>query len=386
MTLFLFIAGLVLLVIGGELLVRGASSLAAAFGISPLVVGLTVVALGTSAPELAVSVRASLAGQGDIAAGNVIGSNIFNILFILGLSAIVAPLAVSAQLVRLDVPIMIASAGVMWVMCRDGEVSRVDAAILLAGIVAYTTFLIVQSRRESRSFQKQAEDLALSKIAIDDTAVPPTAPADQKQKASLPLQIVLMIAGLVALVFGARFLVDSAVKVATSLGVSELVIGLTIVSAGTSLPEVAASVIATARGQRDIAVGNVIGSNIFNTLCILGAAAVANPVPVPQSAMHFDIPVMLAVCLACLPVLFTGRTIARWEGLLFLVYYAAYTAYLILNTAKHESLPRFSNIMFWYVIPITAVTLIALAIKDRKAQSLQQAAARPADQTVAAET
>ena len=375
MTLLLFIAGLVLLVIGGELLVRGASSLATAIGISPLVVGLTVVALGTSAPELAVSVRASLAGQGDIAAGNVIGSNIFNVLCILGLSAVVRPLVVSAQLVRLDVPIMIGSVALMLVLAYDGTVSRPDGAILLVCIVAYTTFLIVQSRRETRDFQRQAEELALSKIAIDDTAAPPDAPRQEKRRASVPLQVVLIGIGLVALVFGARFLVDASVKVATSLGVSELVIGLTIVSAGTSLHEVAASVIATARGQRDIAVGNVIGSNIFNTLCILGGAAIANPVPVPQSALNFDVPVMIAVCLACVPVFFTGRTIARWEGLLFLGYYAAYTTYLILGASQHQALPRYSTIMAWYVIPITAITLVALAIKDRRSQRIH---ARPA--------
>jgi cation:H+ antiporter len=364
MTILLFVAGLALLVVGGELLVRGASSLATAIGISPLVVGLTVVALGTSAPELAVSVRASLAGQGDIAAGNVIGSNIFNVLFILGLSALIRPLAVSAQLVRLDVPIMIVAAGLMWAMCQDGTVSRLDGVVLVGCIVAYTTFLIVQSRRETRAFQQAVLAQVEAKRVVDDTAAKADAPRDQAKRSSVPLQLILIVVGLVGLVFGARFLVDAAVQVASSLGVSELVIGLTIVSAGTSLPEVAASVIATARGQRDIAVGNVIGSNIFNTLCILGAAAVARPVPVPQSALHFDLPVMVAVTLACLPVFIRGRVIARWEGLLFVAYYAAYTAYLILKAAQYEALPRYSRVVFWYVIPITAATLVALALGD----------------------
>jgi cation:H+ antiporter len=274
-TILLFSAGLVLLVLGGELLMRGASSLATAVGISPLVVGLTVVALGTSAPELAVSVRASLAGQGDLAAGNVIGSNIFNVLFILGLSALVRPLAVSAQLVRLDVPIMIGAAVLMWAMCLDGTVSRVEGTILLCGIVAYTAFLILQSRRETRAFKTEVLAEAARKLVVDGTAVAADASPARARRASVPLQLVLIVAGLVALLFGARFLVDAAVAIATSLGVSELVIGLTIVSVGTSLPEVAASVIATVRGQRDMAIGNVIGSNIFNILCILGAAAVA---------------------------------------------------------------------------------------------------------------
>jgi cation:H+ antiporter len=299
------------------------------------------------------------------------------VLFILGISAVVRPLAVSARLVRFDVPVMIAAALMMWAMCRDGVVSRADGAILLAGIVAYTTYLVVQSRRETAAFRREVEALAEAKRVVDDAAVGPAAGPAHARRASIPLQLVLIGAGLVALVFGARFLVDAAVQVATALGVSELVIGLTIVAAGTSLPEVAASVIATARGQRDIAVGNVIGSNIFNTLCILGAAAAARPVPVPASALAFDLPVMVVVSLACLPVLFRGGMIARWEGLLFLAYYAAYTTYLILQAAGHAALPRYGQVMFWFVVPITLATVVALAARDlrgrRRARAVRRA-------------
>jgi cation:H+ antiporter len=377
-TALLFVAGLALLVVGGELLVRGASSLATAVGISPLVVGLTVVALGTSAPELAVSVRASLAGQGDLAVGNVVGSNIFNVLFILGLSALIRPLAVSSRLVRLDVPIMIASAGLMWWLCADGVVSRADGLVLLLGIVAYTAFLIVQGRRETRALRAEVEAEVLAKRVVDDAAVKIGASPEMVRRASVPLQLVLIAAGLVALVFGARFLVDAAVTVATALGVSELVIGLTIVAAGTSLPEVAASLIAAARGHRDIAIGNVVGSNVFNALCILGAAGVANPIPVPESALRFDLPVMLGASVACLPIFFRGRAIVRWEGLLFLGYYAAYTAYLILDAAKHAALPAYGTAMLLYVIPVTAVTLTVLVVQDwqaRRAGRVVQSAA-----------
>jgi cation:H+ antiporter len=369
MTIVLFVAGLVLLLAGGELLVRGASSLATAVGISPLVVGLTVVALGTSAPELAVSVRASLVGHGDLAAGNVIGSNIFNVLFILGISAVVRPLAVSARLVRFDVPIMIAAALLMWALCQDRVVSRVDGAILLCGIVTYTTYLIAQSRRETRAFRRQVEArveekrvVAPAVAATDDPSS--SSAASSSWRSPVPLQLVLIAAGLVALEFGTYFLINAAVRAAAAMGVSELVIGLTIISVGPSLPEVAASVIATARGHRDMAVGNVIGSNIFNTLCIPGGAAVARPVPVPASALAFDLPVMVVVSLAALPVLFRGGGIARWEGALFVGYYVAYTAYLILDAVKHDALSRYGFVMFWFVIPITLATVLALAIND----------------------
>jgi cation:H+ antiporter len=236
--------------------------------------------------------------------------------------------------------------------------------LLVACVVAYTTFLIVQSRRETRAFRAQALALAADKRVIDTARVPPGAAPAAARRASVPLQVALIVVGLAALVFGARFLVDASVRVATALGVSELVIGLTIVSAGTSLPEVAASIIATARGHRDIAVGNVIGSNIFNSLCILGAAALARPLPVGAPAIAFDLPVMFAVSAACLPVFFTGGAVTRGNGLLFLAYYAAYTAYLILDAAKHDALPRFSRILFVYVVPITAAMLLALAVQE----------------------
>lgn len=350
MAVILFIAGLALLVLGGELLVRGASSLARAMNIAPLIVGLTVVAFGTSAPELAVSVRATLAGQGDIAVGNVVGSNIFNILVILGLSALASPLVVSAQLVRLDVPIMIGASLLAWLLARDGTISRLDGTLLFLGVVAYTTFLIRQGRRESRDFQAQA-------AAVGGEMVVHTA------RRHTTLHISLMVGGLVCLMVGAQWMVNSAVTFARAIGVSELIIGLTIVAAGTGLPEVTTSLVATLKGQRDIAVGNIVGSNIFNLLCILGLTGIVRPVPVDQSARAFDIPVMVAVALACLPIFFTGRRINRWEGMLFLAYYAAYTSSLILFAQRHAALAPFNRAMLLYVIPLTAVTLIVLAFR-----------------------
>ena len=342
------VAGLVLLVGGAELLVRGASRLAANVGISPLVIGLTVVAYGTSAPELAVSLGAALSGQGDVAVGNVIGSNTFNVLFILGVSALIVPLLVHQQLVRVDVPIMLATSVLVMVLARDGRLDGGEGALLLAGAVAYTGFALWMSRAESRAVQTEYAE-----------AFPPPARTTWLGNAAM------VATGLVLLVVGARMFVAAAVEVARSMGASELVIGLTLVAAGTSLPEVATSVLAAVRGERDIAVGNVVGSNIFNLLAVLGASAVAAPggLAVSTAVTSFDLPVMLAASFACLPIFFTGLTIARWEGGLFLGYYVAYVAYLVLDGSGHGALPAYHGLMYWFVLPLTAVTLLVLSTR-----------------------
>lgn len=351
LTIGLFLIGLVLLIGGAELLVRGASALAAALRISPLVIGLTIVAYGTSAPELAVSVQSGVAGQGDLALGNVVGSNIFNVLLILGLSATIAPLIVSRQLVRRDVPLMIGVSFVFLLLALDGGISRLDGLLLFAGAISYTAYTVIQSRREPQP--------------------PANTTASERPPAPWPVQVALLVVGLGMLVLGSRWLVNGAVAFAEALGVSELIIGLTIVAAGTSLPEVATSVLASLRGERDIAVGNVVGSNIFNLLSVLGLTALVSPaaIPVSGAALAFDIPVMLAVALACLPIFFTGYVIARWEGLLFLGYYVAYTLYLILNATQHAALPLFNTVMLLFVLPLTAITLLVVAIRAWRAQS-----------------
>ncbi len=341
-SLLMVVAGLTLLVAGAELLVHGASALARAAGMPSLIIGLTVVAFGTSAPELAVSLGASLAGQPDIAMGNVVGSNMFNVLFILGISAAIAPLAVSSQLVRLDVPIMIGTSGLAWLMASDGAVGRLEGVVLLAGIVGYTALLI-------RLGKSQGNALALA------GPEPPVRRAASGRRLVVP--VVLVLVGLVLLVLGARWLVQGAVELARVLGVSELLIGLTIIAAGTSLPELATSVIASIRGERDIAVGNIVGSNIFNILAVLGAASAAAPdgVAVSPAVLRFDLPVMLAGAVVCLPVFFTGGRISRWEGVLLLGYYAAYIAYLVLGASSHESLSGFSAAMVFFVLPGTVL-------------------------------
>jgi cation:H+ antiporter len=355
MNIVLFIAGLVTLVFGASLLVRGASKLALSFGISPLVVGLTIVAFGTSAPEVAVSVGAVLDGKTDIAVGNVVGSNIFNVLFILGISALITPLVVNLQLIRQEVPIMIGASLLLLALGLDGRLSRWDGALLFSLMVAYTVFLVVQSRRQARAAQAEA-----------GTAAQP-AKADGWD-ARWPAQLLLIAAGLVCLVLGSDWLVTASIAFAKALGVSDLVIGLTIVAAGTSMPEVATSITAALKGERDIAVGNVVGSNTFNILGCLGVSGLVSGdlgLVMAPSLLAFDIWVMIAVALACLPVFFSGREIARWEGAMFTLYYAAYVAYLVLAAQQHTALAMFSTTMLAFVLPLTLVTLVVLSIRRR---------------------
>lgn len=356
MTFLLFIGGLIGLVLGAELLVRGASKLALSFGISPLVVGLTIVAFGTSAPEMAVSTGAVLSGQTDIAIGNVVGSNIFNVLFVLGVSALITPLLVNIQLIRQEVPIMIGASLLLLVLGLDGKVSLLDGAILFALLIAYTVFLIVQSRAETRSAQDQYA-----------AEIKPATPGGWD--ARLPVQLLLIAAGLGLLVLGSDWLVTASTLFAKALGVSDLVIGLTIVAAGTSMPEVATSVMAAIKGERDIAVGNVVGSSTFNILGCVGLSGLVSGdlgLLMPAAILNFDIWVMIAVALACLPVFITGREIACWEGGVFVLYYAAYVTYLILATQQHDALGTFSSAMMSFVIPITVITLVVVLLRRGK--------------------
>ena len=340
----MFVLGLVVLVVGADVMVRGASRLAVSFGVSPLVVGLTVVAFGTSAPEMAVSVGSALAGTPDLAIGNVVGSNIANVLLILGISALITPLLVDEQIIRQEIPIMIGASALLVVMALDGNIGLLESIVLFALVITYTVFLVIQSRRASKAVQDEFE-----------TGIP-TSTWDSHWA----VQIGLIAAGLAMLVVGADWLVDAAVAFARAFGVSDLVIGLTVVAVGTSMPEIATSIVAAMRGQRDIAVGNVVGSNVFNILAVLGAAGIASGagLPVSEAARNFDLWVMLAVAFACLPIMITGREIARWEGVVFLAYYAAYTAWLVLQAQQHASVPAFSGIMLGYVMPITVITIV----------------------------
>lgn len=357
-SLMLFVLGLVALGFGAEVLVRGASRLALSLGVPPLVVGLTIVAMGTSAPEVAVSVGAVSSGVTDLAVGNVVGSNIFNVLVILGLSALFAPLSVHIQIIRQEVPIMIAASVLLTVMVLDGRIARWEAGLLTVLMVGYNLLLIRQARRGSKANQDEFEH-----------ALEHRQGRAAGWRHHWGLQVAMILGGLALLVVGANWLVDSATTFARAMGVSDLVIGLTVVAAGTSLPEVAASLAATLRGERDIAVGNVIGSNLFNILGCLGLSGLipADGLLVAPAVMNFDIWVMLAVAFACLPIFLTGREVARWEGALLLAYYVAYTTYLILAAQQHALLTDFRSAMLYFAVPLTLVTLAVSFLRHRRA-------------------
>jgi len=352
----LVVGGLLALIAGGELLVRGSSRLAALLGLSPVVIGLTVVAFGTSAPELAVGVQAAFGDRADLVVGNVVGSNIYNVLLVLGLSALVAPLLVQQQLVRLDVPLMIVAAGAFFLLALDGNVDTGEGLALFLLLILYLVAVVRISRAESVEVMQEYE--------AEFGAHQPRTPAVWLVNG------LLIVGGLVLLVAGAGWLVDGAVAAARALGVSELMIGLTVVAIGTSMPELVTSVVASLRGERDIAVGNIVGSNIFNILSVLALTAFVAPggVEVSAAALGLDIPFMLAVSVACLPIFFSGHVISRWEGGLFVLYGAGYTAYLVLDATRHEILPVFNIVTLLLVVPLTVVTLLVVTTRQLQAR------------------
>jgi len=350
-TLILFLLGFGLLIIGAEFLVRGASNLALAMGIAPLVIGLTIVAFGTSAPEIAINLQAALNQQPDLAIGNVVGSNILNILLILGIAALIAPIGVSQRLIRWDVPIMIGASGLLLLFALDNKISSWEGLVFISIMALYTTFSIMQGR--ARPVQLPSEELT-----EPQTPLPTTPELSTNQTYRLPLQILFIIAGLGLLIQGAHWLVIGGVVIAEYFGISQLIIGLTILAIGTSLPEIATVVVASLRGQQELIVGNVIGSNLFNILLVLGLSSIIAPLEISSAALTFDIPIMIATALLCLPIFFTNNLIERWEGGLFVSYYLAYTLYLIFKATEHDYLSAFNTTMLGIIIPLTLLTLI----------------------------
>lgn len=309
-SLLLILLGVVLLYAGAEGLVRGSASIARRLGLAPLVIGLTVVAFGTSMPELVVSIGAALSGSGPIAVGNVVGSNISNIALILGFSALIQPPRVQAQVIRVDVPILVLVSLLLVFFLQNEQLARLEGAVLLGGLLLYTAFTLRAARKESGPVREEFAE-----------GLPETS-------ASLGRDIGFIVGGLLLLVLGARALVSGAVTIAEGLGVSQAVIGLTIVAVGTSLPELATSVLAAHKGEGDIAVGNVVGSNIFNILGILGVSSLVRPLE--QSGMTLiDLGVMLGLALVLLPLMRTGFRISRWEGGALFLGYVVYVAYLV---------------------------------------------------------
>jgi cation:H+ antiporter len=325
-TFFALALGLVCLVAGAELLVRGAASIATRLGIAPIIIGLTVVAFGTSAPELAVSVSAAVGGSGEVAFGNVVGSNIANILLILGGSAVIGALSVTQRIVRIDIPLLIGASLVALVLSLDNQINRLEGGVLFAGIVVWTGWLI-RAARSDRTEVIEEYDEAVEQLEVDVIDKP------------LAAQAALVLAGLVILVVGSQLLVGSATDIAEALGVSELVIGLTVVAVGTSLPELATSVLAVVRGQRDIAVGNVVGSSLFNLLCVLGLTGIVSPSPIPvaDASLQVHYPVMLAATVVLIPIIWTGFEVRRWEGAVLVVFYAIYLTFVILDAGDSEA-------------------------------------------------
>jgi cation:H+ antiporter len=402
--LLLLVLGLLGLVLGGEFLVRGSARLAALAGVSPLIIGLTVVSYGTSAPELAVSIRAGLAGNDSIAVANVVGSNIFNVLFILGACAALSPLVVDRRLVRIDVPVMIAVSLLAGAFSLGGRIAPWEGALLAAGALAYTVWTVRAGRgpvaadvesppsdipgadqREPPPWRAwpaifitiaAAAVLAhlLDRLGSIEAACAlagalaylgaPLLRGGGGRRAEFARQAGFILTGLAILVVGAGWLVDGAVSLARGLGVSDAIIGLTIVAAGTSLPEVAASIIATLRGERSLAIGNVVGSNIANILCILGVSSLVTPggLSVAPEMQRLDVPLMILIAVACLPVFYSGYLIRRWEGLVFLGGYLGYTTYLVATATKHDFAPALGEALAYVFAPVALAAFAATGI------------------------
>ena len=301
--------GFVLLTVAAEALVYGAASLARRIGLSPLVIGLTVVSIGTSLPELLVSLEAAFVGTGDLALGNVVGSNIGNLALILGVAALVRPIAIQAQVVRIEAPVLVVVSVVFVGLIADGALGRLDGALLVVSIVAYVVYTLQVAQQETPAVQAEYEE-----------GVPATR--------SLALDVGMLVLGMGGLVAGAHLLVEGAVVLAEMFGVGPIVIGLTVVAIGTSLPELATSVVAAYRGRGDIAVGNAVGSSIFNILGILGVTVLFHPIST-QTLGWMEVGVMLGTAIVIIPLFRTNWTLSRLEGAFLLLCYLAYLAYLV---------------------------------------------------------
>jgi cation:H+ antiporter len=308
--ILLVAAGLALLIVGAEVLVRGAAALAGALGVPPVVIGLTVVSVGTSAPELAIGIDSAINDAGPLAIGNVAGTNIVNLLLVLGLSAAIAPLAIAVPTIRRDLPIMAVIGLLLLLLCWDGSLGRIDGAILLAIAIGYTILIVLQARRDPVAVQ----------IAADEVPAP---------KGKTWVQVLLTVGGLAVIVCGADLLVSGAVDLSRSFGVSEAVIGLTVVAIGTSAPEMVTTLVSTFRGDRDIAIGNLIGSSTYNIGLVLGGSALVAPLAVTDELIRVDLPVMVGVMLLCIPVFLTGRRMSRLEGIGFVAAYVVYLGLLL---------------------------------------------------------
>ena len=340
-----------LLIIGAELSVRAAVSLATTLGIRPLFIGLTFVALGSSAPQMAVGLQAAFSSSADIAVGSVLGGNIFNVLVTLGLCALIIPLRVTRQLVRLEIPLMIAASALVFALASNGLLTPLDGATLLTGLAIY---LVIVLRQSGQGF-----------------AYRKSSGGEHSRKAGpLLLRLCALVGGIAFVVFGSHLLVAASVVIAVDLGLSERVIGLTVIAVSTSLPGLTTSLVAALRGERDIAVGNVIGSNLFNLLGVLGVTALIAPQPlsVSPNALDFDLPVMLGVAALCLPVFYSGYRLTRLEGLMLLALYLAYGLHIVSFTTGMPLADKLERLMVHFILPLLAAIVLFTTIRAWRRQ------------------
>lgn len=359
MTVLLFIAGLAALIGGAELFLKAVDHFGVKWGVSPLIMGLTVVAFATGAPELAISIKAASSGSADLVLGNIIGSNVANILLILGITAVIAPLNITRRIVRIDVPIVIIASILLFILAMDGLLTTFDGVILLLGFISYSVFTFIQIRANKEDevevfeFESSPEELAQGAFFYVKN-------------------IGFLLIGLTLIVLGSNWMVDSAVTIARLFGLSELVIGLTIISIGTSLPEVATSLSAARKGKADIAVANVMGSNLYNIFLTLGLTLIIAPnfLDVSQQAIDFDLPFMVAVSIACIPIFIAGFNLTRLDGILFLFYYSSYLIYLVLDTLGSGIIPVFETVFLFGILPVTVFYMVWRIVLYRKEKQI----------------
>lgn len=356
----LTLLGLATLLGGGDLLLRGSVTVAEAFGMSRLLIGLTVVSLGTSAPEMAICLDAAMDGKPEIALGNIVGSNVANVLLILGITSLITPIVVESKIIRREVPIMIGISLFFLLLVSDQTLSVIDGSILLGSMII---FLLWQFR--------------LAQLGDQVKEAPTPDPADPEvAKANYGLTAILIFGGAAMLWLGAGWLVQGASGLASSLGVSQLVIGLTVVAIGSSAPEIATSILAARRGYPEMAIGSVLGSNIANLLLVAGGTTLlAGGIPVPSEALEFDLPVMILCAIACLPIFSTGHQIVRWEGAVFLMCYIAFSTFLFFRPTLTTLFPAWRQMVWPIAIPLIIATLIAIAWNWRRSPESKDATA-----------
>lgn len=352
-----FAVGLLGLLVSGHFVVSSASAIGTRFGLTPMVVGLTIVAAGTSAPELAVVLGAVFADDTELAVGSVIGSNIANILLVLGLAAAFGTIRVTTRVVRVDIPIMIIASSAFLVMAIDGRLTRFDGTLLFGGVVLFVGWTLRAAPKEPPAEPSGQAGGPPSDVVV---GMPNSA-------SRLVREVALLTVGIVGLALASRWVVSGAERLATTLGIPELIVGLTIVALGTSAPEIVTTLIAALNGRRDLAVGNAVGSNIFNILLVLGLSTVVAPdgIAIGSDALKLDLPILLAAAVACLPMVFWDGKLDRWEGVVFVGYYVAYLIFLVLDATGHRASDPFAVVLLGFVMPLTAVTVIVVVLHQR---------------------